>query len=45
MAVLTAPLGLVAALITTATLAAKRFLASKPTQTWSQFMHDCNCGK
>lgn len=49
MAVITAPVGLVAVLFATvaATVfgAVKKFLASEPTPTWTEYMHKCNCGK
>ncbi|UWQ11372.1 hypothetical protein K3X41_01315 [Aliiroseovarius crassostreae] len=49
MAVLTAPVGLVAVAFatvgTTIFGAAKKFLASEPTPTWTEYMHKCNCEK
>lgn len=45
MAVITAPVGLVAVFFATVAVAVKKFLASEPTPTWTEYMHKCNCGK
>lgn len=45
MAVLTAPVGFAAVLFATVAVAAKKFLASEPMPTWTEYMHKCNCEK
>lgn len=45
MAVITAPVGLVAVLFASVAVTVKKFLASEPTPSWTEYLRKCNCEK